>query len=57
MTIRKIKSQISNEVDPVYKERLEYELKMIQQMGFSTYFLVVWDYIKFARDNNIPVGP
>jgi DNA polymerase III subunit alpha len=46
-----------NEVDQVYKERLEYELKMIQQMGFSTYFLVVWDYIKFARDNNIPVGP
>ncbi|MCC5637527.1 DNA polymerase III subunit alpha [Nostoc sp. CHAB 5844] len=45
------------EVDPVYKERLEYELKMLQQMGFSTYFLVVWDYIKFARDNNIPVGP
>ena len=46
-----------HEVDQVYKERLEYELKMIQQMGFSTYFLVVWDYIKFARDNNIPVGP
>lgn len=40
-----------------YKERLEYELKMIQRMGFSTYFLVVWDYIKFARDSNIPVGP
>ncbi len=46
-----------NDVEPVYKERLEYELKMIQQMGFSTYFLVVWDYIKFARDNDIPVGP
>jgi DNA polymerase III subunit alpha len=46
-----------NEIDPVYKERLEYELKMLQQMGFATYFLVVWDYIKFARDNNIPVGP
>ncbi|MDZ7961160.1 MAG: DNA polymerase III subunit alpha [Aulosira sp. DedQUE10] len=46
-----------NEVDSTYKERLEYELKMIQQMGFSKYFLVVWDYIKFARDNNIPVGP
>ncbi|MEP0754998.1 DNA polymerase III subunit alpha [Trichocoleus sp. Lan] len=45
------------EVDPIYKERLEYELKMMQQMGFSTYFLVVWDYIKYARDNNIPVGP
>ncbi|MBW4649810.1 MAG: DNA polymerase III subunit alpha [Kastovskya adunca ATA6-11-RM4] len=40
-----------------YKERLEYELKMMQQMGFSTYFLVVWDYIKYARDNGIPVGP
>ncbi|WP_016949326.1 trans-splicing intein-formed DNA polymerase III subunit alpha N-terminal partner DnaE-N [Anabaena sp. PCC 7108] len=46
-----------SEVDQVYKERLEYELKMLQKMGFSTYFLVVWDYIKFARDNNIPVGP
>lgn len=42
---------------PEYEERLKYELKMIEQMGFSTYFLVVWDYIKFARDNNIPVGP
>lgn len=45
------------EVSSVYKERLEYELKMIERMGFSTYFLVVWDYIKFARDHNIPVGP
>ncbi|MBF2066399.1 MAG: DNA polymerase III subunit alpha [Calothrix sp. C42_A2020_038] len=46
-----------SELDPTYKERMEYELKMIQQMGFSGYFLIVWDYIKFARDNNIPVGP
>lgn len=46
-----------SEVDPVYKQRLEYELKMIEKMGFSTYFLVVWDYIKFARDQKIPVGP
>ncbi|HEY9616549.1 MAG TPA: DNA polymerase III subunit alpha [Microcoleaceae cyanobacterium] len=45
------------EVEPEYQERLEYELKMMQQMGFSTYFLVVWDYIKFARDQGIPVGP
>ncbi len=45
------------EIQPIYRERLEYELKMIQQMGFSTYFLVVWDYIKFARDRSIPVGP
>jgi DNA polymerase-3 subunit alpha len=46
-----------SELPDVYKERLEYELKMMQRMGFSTYFLVVWDYIKFARDNHIPVGP
>ncbi|MGA1132800.1 MAG: DNA polymerase III subunit alpha [Prochlorotrichaceae cyanobacterium] len=44
-------------VDPAYRERLEYELEIMQQMGFPAYFLVVWDYIKFARDNNIPVGP
>jgi DNA polymerase-3 subunit alpha len=30
---------------------------MLQRMGFSSYFLVVWDYIKYARDNNIAVGP
>ncbi len=40
-----------------YEERLRYELKMMQQMGFSTYFLVVWDYIKYASDHGIPVGP
>jgi DNA polymerase-3 subunit alpha len=45
------------EIDDTYKDRLEYELKMLEQMGYSTYFLVVWDYIKYARDNGIPVGP
>ena len=45
------------EISPEYKERLEYELQMLEQMGYSTYFLVVWDYIKYARDNSIPVGP
>ena len=55
--LERLNRKSPQEVDLVYKERLEYELKMIQQMGFSKYFLVVWDYIKFARDNNIPVGP
>ncbi|MDX2229636.1 MAG: DNA polymerase III subunit alpha [Leptolyngbyaceae cyanobacterium bins.349] len=45
------------EISQEYRDRLDYELKMMQQMGFATYFLVVWDYIKFARDRNIPVGP
>lgn len=40
-----------------YFERLEMELKMIADMGFSSYFLVVWDYIKYAREQGIPVGP
>jgi len=55
--LERLKARTRNEIPAVYKERLEYELKMIQQMGFSTYFLVVWDYMKYARDNNIPVGP
>jgi DNA polymerase III subunit alpha len=45
------------DISEEYRDRLDYELKMIEQMGFSTYFLVVWDYIKFARDRGIPVGP
>ncbi|MEL6453355.1 MAG: DNA polymerase III subunit alpha [Cyanobacteria bacterium J06623_5] len=40
-----------------YRDRMEYEIDMMHQMGFATYFLVVWDYIKFARDNDISVGP
>jgi len=50
-------SRSYNDIESAYKERLEYELKMIEQMGFSTYFLVVGDYIRFARDKGIPVGP
>jgi DNA polymerase III subunit alpha len=45
------------DISQEYRDRLDYELKMIEQMGFSAYFLVVWDYIKFARDRGIPVGP
>jgi DNA-directed DNA polymerase III PolC len=52
----KSKQDVSRQ-HPEYEERLKYELSTIDKMGFSTYFLVVWDYIKFARDNNIPVGP
>ncbi|MCU0523895.1 MAG: DNA polymerase III subunit alpha [Elainella sp. Prado103] len=44
-------------IDPVYRERLEYEMQMMHHMGFDAYFLVVWDYIKYARDHGIPVGP
>jgi DNA polymerase-3 subunit alpha len=40
-----------------YVERLDSEIRMIQQMKFSGYFLIVWDFIRFARLKNIPVGP
>ncbi|WP_373538599.1 DNA polymerase III subunit alpha [Chamaesiphon sp.] len=53
----RLKVQRYGDIETVYQERLDYELKMIDRMGFSTYFLVVWDYIKFARDRAIPVGP
>jgi DNA polymerase III subunit alpha len=39
------------------KDRLEYELDTIHNMGFIDYFLIVWDFIKFAKDNDIMVGP
>jgi DNA polymerase-3 subunit alpha len=40
-----------------YEERLSSEINMIKQMQFSSYFLIVWDLIKYARDHSIPVGP
>ncbi len=38
-------------------ERLDYELEVIEKMGFPAYFLIVWDLIRYARDNGIRVGP
>src|SRR5579863_758388 len=40
-----------------YEARLNYEIGIIHQMKYSGYFLIVWDFIKHARDHNIPVGP
>ena len=40
-----------------HKERLDYELSVIAGMGFVDYFLIVWDFIKYAKDNGIAVGP
>ncbi|MDH3745383.1 MAG: DNA polymerase III subunit alpha [Acidobacteriota bacterium] len=41
----------------LYKERLETEIGIIKTMGFPGYFMTVWDFIRFARDQQIPVGP
>ena len=45
------------EITPEIRERLEFELDTIHTMGFVDYFLIVWDYVKYARDHGIPVGP
>ena len=38
-------------------ERAEYELTVIEKMGYNAYFLIVWDFVKYAKDSGIPVGP
>ncbi|MBA3031423.1 MAG: DNA polymerase III subunit alpha [Desulfobacteraceae bacterium] len=43
--------------EKVYQERLDYEIDMIRQMGFTEYFLIVADFIQYAKDHDIPVGP
>ncbi len=51
--IQKRYDSLSREVS----DRLEYELKVIEDIGFVGYFLIVWDFIKFAKSQGIPVGP
>ncbi len=55
--IRKLRPDFSAEDHAAYKARLEQELKIINQMGFPDYFLIVADFINWAKDHDIPVGP
>jgi DNA polymerase-3 subunit alpha len=43
--------------EALYRDRLEYEISVIHDMGFSGYFLIVADFIRYAKENNVPVGP
>lgn len=52
-----LKKRLNNNVPTKYIERLKYELDVINKMDFCNYFLVVWDYVKYAKKNNILVGP
>ncbi|MBS9403114.1 DNA polymerase III subunit alpha [Halomonas sp. TRM85114] len=45
------------EIDARYRQRLDFELDIILQMGFPGYFLIVMDFIQWAKDNDVPVGP
>lgn len=46
-----------SEIPAGYNDRLDFELNLIEQMGFSTYFLIVHDFVRFAKENGIIVGP
>lgn len=57
LSIKGLNKRLNDNVNNIYKERLLYELSVIKQMGFSNYFLVVYDFIRYAKKNNILVGP
>lgn len=52
-----IKNKLGNTVPKIYQERLKKELNIINDMNFCNYFLIVQDYVKFAKENGILVGP
>jgi len=55
--IRKKRPDFSDEDEKEYEKRLRYELGVIRQMGFPAYFLIVADFINYAKSHGIPVGP
>ena len=61
LTLEGLKQRIKEAHYPIdegaYKERLDYELSVINKMGFAGYFLIVWDFIRYSKDHGIPVGP
>ncbi|MEA3238372.1 MAG: DNA polymerase III subunit alpha [Candidatus Bipolaricaulota bacterium] len=46
-----------DEITRAIEERLEYELSVIERMKYATYFLIVWDFVRFSKEQHIPVGP
>lgn len=56
LCFRGLKKRYGTPTDKAVK-RLEYELSVIKQMGFADYYLIVWDFIRYAKEHGIPVGP
>ncbi|MDP4132783.1 MAG: DNA polymerase III subunit alpha [Bacillota bacterium] len=52
-----LKERYGENCDKIYLDRLNYELDVISSMGYTDYFLIVWDFIRFARSQKIMVGP
>lgn len=57
LTINGLKAKFRGNPPSNYIDRLKLELQVIKKMGYSSYFLIVWDFISYARKNKIPVGP
>ena len=55
--LKKKTSYNTNQIREIYKDRLEHEINIINSMDYASYFLIVSDYIKWAKKNSIPVGP
>lgn len=52
-----LRARKGSEIPQNYLDRLNYEIAMIEKMGFVSYFLIVWDFIRYAKEKGIPVGP
>ena len=57
LSINGLKKRLNGNVSKEYVDRLKYELNVINELNFTDYFLIVYDYVKFAKKNNIYVGP
>ncbi len=57
LSFKGLNKRLNGNIPIVYKERLEHELSVIDKMGFNDYFLIVYDYVLYAKKNNILVGP
>lgn len=57
LTQKGLNKRLKGQITKTYQSRLDYELKVIDEMGFNDYFLIVYDYVLYAKKNNILVGP
>lgn len=57
LCFRHLRERLEGEVPSDYQTRLHYELNLIKKMHFTSYFLIVWDFIRYAKEKGIPVGP
>ena len=55
--LTRVKAKNPEADEKIYRDRLKYEVSIIKKMGFQGYFLIVADFIRYAKDTNIPVGP